>query len=166
MFKQAEFDKNGGLGIFDAKTLVYTQKGGGIQRSTDAGQNWTKVSDFQPTARVVRILKGTAYWLAADGILVSKDQGATWAHQGTAVDATIGPMLDPKNDKHMAAAGMKGIFETTDGGETWKQVGKLPPGFSMPKAGWFANVAWDPASGTFYASQMGKPTYKLQMGKN
>lgn len=166
MFKQAEFDKNGGLGIFDAKTLVYTQKGGGIQRSTDAGQNWTKVSDFQPTGRVVRILKGTAYWLAADGILVSKDQGATWAHQGTAVDATIGPMLDPKNDKHMAAAGMKGIFETTDGGETWKQVGKLPPGFSMPKAGWFANVAWDPASGTFYASQMGKPTYKLQMGKN
>ena len=104
--------------------------------------------------------------MAKDGILVSKDQGLTWANQGTAVDATIGPMLDPKNDKHFAAAGMKGIFETADGGTTWKQVGKLPPGFSMPKAGWFANITWDPANGIFYASQMGKPTYKLQVGKS
>jgi hypothetical protein len=166
LFKQAEFDKTGGLGIFDANTLVYSQKGNGIHRSADGGQSWTKVSDLEATGRVVRILKGTAYWMAKDGILVSKDQGLTWAIQGTAVDATIGPMLDPKNDKHFAAAGMKGIFETTDGGTTWKQVGKLPPGFSMPKAGWFANVTWDPANGIFYASQMGKPTYKLQVGKN
>jgi photosystem II stability/assembly factor-like uncharacterized protein len=165
LFRQAEFDKTGGLGIFDARTLVYSQKGSGIQRSTDAGQTWGKVSDMEATGRVVRILNGTAYWMAKDGILVSKDQGATWTKQGTAVDATIGPMLDPKNDKHMAAAGIKGIFETTDGGQTWKQVGKLPPGFSMPKAGWFANVAWDPANGIFYASQMGKPTYKLAVAK-
>jgi hypothetical protein len=32
----------------------------------------------------------------------------------------------------------------------------------MPKAGWFANVDWDPSRGIFYASQMGKPTYKLE----
>jgi photosystem II stability/assembly factor-like uncharacterized protein len=165
LFKQGEFDKTGGLGIFNAKTLVYTQKGNGIQRSTDAGQTWTKVSDMEASGRVVRVLKGTAYWMAKDGILVSKDQGATWTKQGTPVDATIGPMLDPKNEKHIAAAGMKGIFESSDAGETWKQVGNLPPGFSMPKAGWFANVAWDPAHDIFYASQMGKPMYKLEIEK-
>ncbi|HET6249550.1 MAG TPA: hypothetical protein VFE47_17815 [Tepidisphaeraceae bacterium] len=165
LFKQAEFDKTGGLGIFDANTLVYTQKGSGIQRSTDGGQTWMKISDTEATGRVVRVLNGTAYWMAKDGILISKDKGATWTKQGTAVDATIGPMLDAKNEKHMAAAGMKGIFETSDGGETWKQVGNLPPGFSMAKAGWFANVAWDPARDIFYASQMGKPTYKLEVGK-
>ncbi len=38
LFKDPEFDKSGGLGIFDEKTLVYTQKGKGIQRSTDAGR--------------------------------------------------------------------------------------------------------------------------------
>jgi photosystem II stability/assembly factor-like uncharacterized protein len=165
IYKRAEFDKTGGLGIFDARTLVFTEKGNGIQRSTDGGQTWTKVSDMEATGRVVRVLKGTAYWIAKDGILISKDQGATWTKQGTPVDATIGPMLDPKNDKHMAAAGIKGIFETADGGETWKQVGKLPPGFSMPRAGWFANVVWDPINDIFYASQMGKPMYKLLVEK-
>jgi len=162
LFKEAEFDKTGGVGIFDDKTLVYTFKGRGIQRSTDAGKTWAKVSDLEPWGRVIRIRKGVAYWLSKEGIQVSRDQGATWTRQGTAVDATIGPMFDPKDEKHLAAAGTKGIFETTDGGETWKSVGPLPEKFSLPKAGWFANVDWDPARGIFYASQMGKPTYKLE----
>ncbi len=163
VFKHAEFDRTGGLGIFDAKTLVYSEKGQGIQRSTDAGQTWTKVSDTEANGRVIRVFKGTAYWLAKDGMLVSKDKGATWTKQGNPVDATVGPMIDPKNEKHFAAAGPKGIFETTDAGETWKNVGPLPPGFTIPKAGWFANIAWDPAKEIFYASQMGKPAYKLEI---
>jgi photosystem II stability/assembly factor-like uncharacterized protein len=162
LFKDAEFDRSGGLGIFDEKTLVYSQKGKGIQRSTDAGKTWSKVSDLEPWGRVVRIRKGVGYWLSKDGIQVSKDQGATWTKQGTAVEASIGPMFDPKDEKHFAAAGPKGIFETTDGGETWKPVGPLPEKFSMPKAGWFANVDWDAGRGIFYASQMGKPTFKLE----
>jgi len=162
LFKEAEFDKSGGVGIFDEKTLVYTFKGRGIQRSTDAGKTWSKVSDLEPWGRVIRIRKGVAYWLSKEGMQVSRDQGATWTRQGTAVDATIGPMFDPKDEKHFAAAGLKGIFETTDGGETWKSVGPLPEKFSMPKAGWFANVDWDPGRGIFYASQMGKATYRLE----
>jgi len=79
LFEDPEFDKTGGLGIFDEQTLVYTQKDKGIQRSTDAGHNWTKVSDLVPIGRIVKILNGTAYWLAREGLLVSKDQGATWA---------------------------------------------------------------------------------------
>ena len=53
LFKDAEFDKSGGLGIFDERTLVYTQKGKGIQRSTDAGQTWTKIADREPIGRLV-----------------------------------------------------------------------------------------------------------------
>src|SRR4051812_13109610 len=48
LFEDKEFDKTGGLGIFDAKTLVRTRSGTGIERSTDAGATWTKVSDLQP----------------------------------------------------------------------------------------------------------------------
>lgn len=162
LFTDPEFEKTGGLGIFDEKTLVYTMKGKGIQRSTDAGKTWSKISDLEPWGRVIRIRKGVAYWLSKQGIQVSRDQGATWTVQGAAVEATIGPMFDPKDEKHFAAAGVKGIFETTDGGETWKPVGTLPEKFSMPKPGWFANVDWDPAKRLFYASQMGKGTYKLE----
>jgi len=162
LFTDPEFEKTGALGIFDEKTLVYTMKGRGIQRSTDAGKTWAKISDLEPWGRVIRIRKGVGYWLSKQGLQVSRDQGATWTVQGAAVDATIGPMFDPKDEKHFAAAGSKGILETTDGGETWKPIGPLPEKFSMPKPGWFANVDWDPARGIFYASQMGKGTFKLE----
>ncbi len=165
LFADPEFEKTGGLGIFDEKTLVYTMKGKGIQRSTDSGKTWTKVSDLEPWGRVVRIHKGVAWWLSREGFWVSRDRGATWARQGSAVEASIGPLFDLKDEKHMAAAGAKGIFETADGGETWKAVGPLPEKFAMPKAGWFSNVDWDPARGVFYASHMGKGTFKLEPGK-
>lgn len=163
LWAEPEFEKSGGLGIFDADTLVYTMKGRGIQRSTDAGKTWTKVSDLEPWGRVARVRGGVAYWLHKDGMLVSRDKGATWTTRGTAVEATIGPMFDPKDEKRFAAAGAKGIFVSADGGGTWTKVGALPEKFSMPKAGWFANVDWDPARNLFYASQMGKGTFKLEV---
>ena len=163
LFKDREFDKSGGLGIFDAKTLVYTQKGKGIQRSTDGGANWRKVSDLEPIGRVVHVHKGTAYWLGREGLLVSKDRGATWNVQGKPVAATIGPMIDPRNEKRIAVAGLKGVFRSDDGGETWSPVvAALPKGFTMPHAGWYSNVAWDPVHDVFYASMMGKATYRLE----
>lgn len=166
LFKDAEFDKSGGLGIFDEKTLVYTQQGKGIQRSTDAGQTWAKVADREPIGRLVNIRKGKAYWLAKEGLLVSADKGVTWSIQGKAVEASIGPYFDPKNDMRIVVAGTKGIFQTDDGGEVWKLVGRLPAGFEkLPKAGWFTNVAWDPIHNVFYVSHMGKPTYRLEAAK-
>jgi len=165
LFKDKEFDRSGGVGIFDAKTLVYTQKGKGIQRSTDGGATWSKVSDAEPIGRVVQVHKGTAYWLAREGLLVSKNRGETWALQGKPVAASIGPMIDPRNEKRFAAAGLKGIFRSDDGGETWAPVAQLPKGFTMPRDGWYSNVAWDPGRDVFYASMMGKATYRLERGK-
>lgn len=162
LFKEAEFDRTGGLGIFDAKTLVYTQKGKGIQRSTDGGQTWEKIADREPIGRVVRVYNGTAYWLAKEGLLISKDRGATWSVQGQPVNASIGPYFDVHDEKHIVVAGDKGILRTKDGGETWKLVAALPTVFEgMPKAGWFNNIGWDPVHDVFYASRMGKPTFRL-----
>ncbi len=166
LFQDEEFDKSGGLGVIDRNTLVYTQKGKGIQRSTDLGKTWAKISDREPIGRLVRILNGKAYWLATEGILVSTDQGATWNVQGKAVDGSIGPFIDPQNDQRIVVAGPKGIFQTTHGGEAWKLVTTLPKGFEkLPKAGWFTNVAWDPVHDVFYVSLMGKPTYRLDAVK-
>ena len=163
LFKDATFDRAGGLGIFDARTLVRAWPGRGIERSTDAGATWKKVSDLQPNGRVAQVYKGTAYWLCADGMLASRDQGATWEKLGTTCPGTIGPMFDLRRDGHLVIAGAEGVFETTDGAKTWKKVSALPPKFDVPKpGGWFTNVAWDPASDTFYASRMGFPTYKLE----
>ena len=113
-----------------------------------------------------KMSKGKAFWLAKEGLLVSADKGATWNVQGTGVEASIGPYFDPKNDKRIVVGGAKGIFRTDDGGESWKLAGRLPMGFEkLPKAGWFTNVAWDPVHDVFYASHMGKPTYRLEGAK-
>jgi hypothetical protein len=161
LFTDPVFDKTGGLGVFDENTLVYTQKGKGIQRSADQGKTWTKVADIEPIGRVVQVLDGTGYWLSNDGLLVSKDKGMTWKIQGSPVEASIGPWLDPKNEKRFVAAGKKGIFQSEDGGTTWQHVANLPEGADIPMAGWYSNVAWDPVGNNFYVSKMGKPAYRL-----
>lgn len=161
LFEDPEFDKSGGLGIFNAKTLVYTQKGKGIQRSTDAGQTWTKVADVEPVGRVMQVVNGKAYWLGSAGLLVSLDEGATWTVQGSPVEASIGPMFDPRDLNRIVVAGIKGIFRSPDGGKTWKQVTSLPPGADLPKPGWYSTVAWDPVGDVFYVSKMGNPTYRF-----
>lgn len=162
LFKDAAFDRVGGLGIFDDKTLVRTWPGHGIERSTDAGVTWAKISDLQPSGRVVKVHKGVAYWLCPEGLLTSKDKGATWEKLGDRCPGSIGPMFDPTNDQRLAIAGADGIFQTADAGKTWTLVTKLPPKFDVPKpGGWFTNVAWDPANEIFYVSKMGLPTFRL-----
>lgn len=165
LFKDAAFDRDGGLGVFDATTLLRAWPGRGIERSTDAGATWTKVSDFQPNGRVMKVHKRVAYWLCADGLLVSRDKGATWQRVGTNCPGTIGPMFDPGDERRLAVAGAKGIFATTDSGKTWALVAPLPPKFDVPRPGWFTNVGWDPAGNIFYASRMGFPTYQLKTRK-
>jgi photosystem II stability/assembly factor-like uncharacterized protein len=162
LFKDKEFDKTGGLGIFEARTLIRTWAGKGIERSTDAGATWTKVSDLQPVGRVCRVSKGVAYWIATDGLLISRDKGATWEKVGDACPGTIGPMIDPKDEKHMAVAGAKGIFTTSDGGKAWTLVATLPEKYDVPRPGWFTNVAWDPSNNIFYCSKMGKPAVRWE----
>jgi len=167
LFKDAAFDRFGGLGIFDATTLMRTWPGHGIERSTDAGATWKKVSDLQPNGRVMKVnRKGTACWLSPAGLLVSRDKGVTWVGLGRECPGSIGPMFDPQDDSHLAIAGAEGIFETKDRARTWAKVAPLPEKFDVPRpGGWFTNIAWDPASDTFYASRMGFPAYKLERKK-
>jgi hypothetical protein len=150
------------VGIFDAKILV-TTKGDGILRSTDAGQSWEKVSDLEPTGRVVRIYKSRAYWLGKDGLLISNDLGKTWKRQGGSVGSGWGPFFGA-DEKHIVVVGRKGFFESRDAGESWQHAAAFPgvKGFDEKMPGWFVNIAWDPKGDVFYASRMGMPTYKFE----
>lgn len=67
-----------GLGVVDADTLLLHRKDGkGIERSTDGGETWSKVSDLEPKGGVALVFKGIVYWVGAEGLLVSKDKGKT-----------------------------------------------------------------------------------------
>ncbi len=147
------------FGVFDVDTLV-TSRSGGIERSTDGGATWKKVSDVNPTGRVMAHYQGAGYWLCDQGILVSRDKGATWTLEGSAVSAWFGPFFG-KDAEHRVVVGKAGFHETTDGGTTWSLVAPLPDvkDFNGP---WFPNYAWDWQARIFYASKMGKPAFRFQ----
>jgi len=150
-----------GVGVVDAKTLVrWSGTAGGIERSTDTGGTWTKVSDELPSGHVMTVFNGVCYWVGSKGLLVSKDKGATWAWQGQPVQAAWGPYFG-KSEKHVVIVGKTGVQETTDGGETWTLVTPLPDLFKNPPGpGWFLNFTFDPVSNVFYTSWMGKPAFR------
>jgi len=176
-----KIDKDPGycaVGVADGGTLL-TSKGEGVLRSTDMGKSWTKVSDFVPVSRVMQNFNGVHYFFATHSVdpadakkktltyqsflIVSRDKGATWAKQGVVTDAAWGPYFG-KDERHLITVGKKSvILESTDAGETWKEVIALPPkGFDTNKAGWFTNLAYDPKSDTFYISRMGQAAFKYE----
>lgn len=151
------------VGALDASTLIYS-KGDGIHRSTDAGNTWTHVSSVNPQTRIPVLFRGAHYLGGTNGMLVSKDLGATWQGQGTVVNIWQGPFFG-RDEKEMLVVGKDGVFMTKDTGATWKQVANLKPkgGGFLFTPNWFGCYAWDPVNNVLYASAMGNPVYKLAL---
>jgi len=153
------------LGALNASTLIYS-KDDGIHRSTDTGETWTKVWPANPRTRIPVLFRGAHYLGATNGLLVSKDLGATWREQGVPVNIWLGPFFG-RDEKEMLVVGKEGAFVTKNAGETWTRVASLKPkerGFLFTPH-WFGCYAWDPINNILYASAMGNPVYKMELGK-
>jgi photosystem II stability/assembly factor-like uncharacterized protein len=146
-----------GAGLFDPQTFV-AMNDQGIQRSTDGGATWTKVSDLKATGQAMRVFNGNGYWVGDQGLLVSRDKGLTWSLLGSEVKCTLGPYFG-KDEKQILVGTKKGLLETTDAGQTWKMVAPLPAGID---GGIMTHIGWDPARDIFYIGRMTQPSYKLQ----
>src|SRR4051812_5664572 len=123
--------------------------GGGVWKTTDSGNSWANVSDgFFKTASVGAVavadsdpntiyagmgescVRGNAS--NGDGVYKSIDGGKTWRNVGLEQTYHIGAVrIHPKNPDivYVAALGHlfgpnaeRGVYRTTDGGVTWKQV--------------------------------------------
>jgi len=149
-------------GALGATTFIYSN-GDGIHRSTDAGGTWTKVSAANPQTRIPVLFRGAHYLGSADGLLVSKDLGATWQERGK-VNTWLGPFFG-RDEKEMAVAGKDGVFLTKDAGVTWKKAADLKPGAKgyAFSPNWFGCYAWDPVNNVLYASAMGNPVFRLKL---
>ena len=162
--------------------------GGGVFKTTDGGATWIPVSDGQfangdvgaiavaesdPNVVYVGMgescIRGNAS--PGDGVYKSTDAGRTWKNVGLKDTQQIGRiMIDPRNANvaYVAALGhqfgpneQRGVFKTTDGGSTWKQV--LTRG---PKAG-AVDLSMDPNNpNVIYAAfwEVYRTPYSLESG--
>ncbi len=130
-------------------TFYMGATGGGVWKTTDAGHTWTNVSDgFFETASIGSIevaesdpnviYAGTGSAAIRSNVIIgrgmykSADAGKTWAHIGLRDAGQIGALeIHPRDPDVAYAAALgspfgpnpeRGVFRTTDGGRTWKNV--------------------------------------------
>jgi photosystem II stability/assembly factor-like uncharacterized protein len=121
---------------------------GGVWKTNDYGHTWKPIFDDQPTGSIGAlaiapsnpdtIYVGSGEGLqrpdlsTGDGMYKSTDGGKTWRHLGLRDAQQIGAILvDPRDPNlvYVAALGHpyganeeRGVFRSTDGGETWQKV--------------------------------------------
>ena len=123
--------------------------GGGLWKTTDGGQNWSPVTDGQINSAsigAVQVCESDADIVymgtgetqlrgniqQGDGAYRSTDGGETWEHVGLRETQNIARIrIHPENcdiawaaafGKHSANNPERGVFKTTDGGQTWRKV--------------------------------------------
>jgi hypothetical protein len=151
------------IGALSPTVLVYSI-GDGIQRSNDGGETWTKVSDAIPQTRIPVLFHGAHYLGATNGLIVSRDLGVSWEQHGAAVNIWQGPFFG-RDENELVVVGRDGVFQSRDGGNSWKRVAGLKPsgrGFQFTP-NWFGCYAWNPVDNSIYASAMGNPVYRLDL---
>jgi photosystem II stability/assembly factor-like uncharacterized protein len=121
---------------------------GGLWKTTNAGLSFAPIFDNNGSYSMCCVLvdpkNSNVIWLATgentnlrsamagEGIFKSTDAGATWKRVGLERSEKIGRMaIDPRNSDVVwvaaqgplwSAGGERGLYKTTDGGQTWKPV--------------------------------------------
>ena len=132
----------------DPNTYYFGAASGGVFRSRDGGHHWTPIFDAQDAASIGAIAiapsADSVIWVGTgeafirsnvsigDGVYRSTDGGNTWEHKGLPASGRIGRIVVNPTDPgivYAAALGHlygpqeeKGIFRTTDGGDSWERV--------------------------------------------
>ncbi len=123
--------------------------GGGLWKTQDGGENWFPVTDFKISAASVGavavsetepdlVFIGTGETcirgniMPGDGVYRSRDGGETWEHVGFHESHGISKIrIHPTNPdiiwvasfgKYSAPSEQRGVFKSTDGGDTWERV--------------------------------------------
>jgi photosystem II stability/assembly factor-like uncharacterized protein len=107
---------------------------GGFFRSSDRGENWTRQSNFVPTDPQYYMelypdprVPGRIYTLDVP-FRITNDEGRTWgsvAGQGVHVDHHA-VAFDPVDASIMLLGNDGGLYQTFDGGTTWRWFSNLP----------------------------------------
>jgi photosystem II stability/assembly factor-like uncharacterized protein len=125
----------------DPNTYYFGTPGGGVWKSTTAGQTWVPTFDRTGMASIGAlavapsnshiVYVGTGEETRGDGVYKSTDGGATWTNVGLRDTHFIGSIVISADDPDIVVVGAigdrapgpdRGVFQTRDGGKTWTKV--------------------------------------------
>lgn len=135
--------------VVDNPNIIYLgSASGGVWKTENSGSSWAPVFDDQPTQNIgsvaVQQSNPNIVWVGTgegnprnslnlgEGIFKSLDAGKTWKMMGLEKTKNIHRIIiDPSNPNTIYAAAIgnpfaphpeRGVFKTTDGGETWNKI--------------------------------------------
>ena len=156
------------LGVIDSLTFIYSNNNG-INRSTDQGETWTNVvpsASVTTRSKLAVMFDGVCYVGTTKGLLVSKDKGETWETQGSSIDVIQGPQFgEDKNT--MVIVNTTGMYKSKDAGTTWRLISALHTRahqYPINDVFWFGRYVWDPVNNACYATSIGNPAFKKELG--
>ena len=113
--------------------IFYVATNDYIYKTRDGGQNWENLSRGMSFSRVISMAIDPAYpatvyaGTKGDAVYKSYDGGQRWISQRNGIDSVDVSsvvnqfVFDPSDNTHLLAATTMGVFESTDGGDSWKK---------------------------------------------
>ena len=121
---------------------------GGVWKTTNRGTTWTPIFEDQPSYSIGCVALDPSnpetVWVGTgenvsgrhvgfgDGLYVSRDGGSTWEPRGLEASERIGSIVIHPGDSDVmwvaaqgplwSGGGERGVYKTTDGGDTWELV--------------------------------------------